>query len=144
MPFDINISTELVCSSISVIGVIASALIAKSVSKNTAAKEIEKMKLAWEHEDMVSSEEEFGYMTASVARYSSNLRETDRRDALGRIASIRAKENEALATALDELYQAVSQQNTNSINSYLTKVINIKRSLRCNREQITRIQSKEE
>lgn len=144
MPFDINISTELVCSSISVIGVIASALIAKSVSKNTAAKEIEKMKLAWEHEDMVSSEEEFGDMTASVARYSSNLRETDRRDALGRIASIRAKENEALATALDELYQAVSQQNTNSINSYLTKVINIKRSLRCNREQITRIQSKEE
>lgn len=131
MKMDINISSELICSFISVAGVVASALISRNVSKNTAAKEIEQMKLTWEHEDMVSSEDDFGEMTAAVARYLSGFHNSSQREALAKIASVRARENGALAVALDELYHVVFQRSFSEINNHLTKVIDAKRDLKC-------------
>lgn len=127
MKIDSIISSELICSLISVAGVIVSALISRNVSKNTTAKEIEQMKLTWEREDLVSSEDDFGEMTASVARYISGFHVSSQRDALAKIASIRAKENGALGVALDELYQAVYHRSIMEINDRLTKVINARR-----------------
>lgn len=130
MTFDISISSELICSLISVAGVVASALISRNVSKNTASKEIEQMKLTWEHEEIVSSEDDFGEMTASVARYISNFRNSDQRDALAKITSVRAKETGTLAAALDELYRVVYHQNITEINDRLTKVIDARRDFK--------------
>lgn len=130
MPFKISISSEFVCALISFAGVIISALISKNVAKTAANKEIEKMKLSWEREDMVTSEEEFSEMTAAVARYASSFRTFDFRDAMGKLAAVRAKESGALAEALDVLYQIVSRGHRAEIETQLSKVIAVKRSIK--------------
>lgn len=126
----INIPAEVTCSLISLLGVVISTLVSKSVSKNTTAKEIEKMKLSWDREDLVSSEEDFSKMASSVGKYVSTLHTALKRDALGEIASVRAKENGDLALALDRLYIAVSEGNVHDVNKCLTNVINEKRKLK--------------
>ena len=126
-----NVSSELLCSIISFAGIVVSALISKNVSKNTTAKEIEKMKLSWNREDFVASEDEFSKMTSAVAKYAGDFRESSRRIALGEIASIRARETGDLAAALDQLYQTVLERHYSDINKNLTDVIAAKRMLKC-------------
>lgn len=130
MPFKISISSEYACALISFAGVIISALISKNVAKTAANKEIEKMKLTWEREDVVTSEDEFSEMTAAVARYASSFRSTELRDALGKLAAVRAKESGALAEALDVLYQTVSTGYRTEIETQLSRVIAMKHSLK--------------
>lgn len=125
-----SIPTELICSLITFAGVIASALISRNVSKNTAVKEIEKMQLEWDREDLVSSEEDFSKMISAVAKYTSGLYRGYQREALGEIASVRAKENGDLALTLDQLYQAVYDARPRDIDKHLTNVINEKRKLK--------------
>ena len=125
-----GITSEFICSIVSFVGVVASALIAKNVSKNTAEKEIEKMKLTWEREDIVSSEDDFSKMTSAVARFAGGPRSSSQREALGEIAAVRAKERGDLATELDLLYQAVLDWNHKGVDIHLTNVINEKRKLK--------------
>jgi len=127
---EINVPSEVLCSIISLTGVIASALIAKNVSKNTTTKEIEKMRLTWDREDLVSSEEDFSKMASAVAKFMGGLLRTYQREALGEIASVRAKESGDLALALDQLYQAVYDVRPGDIDNCLTNVINEKRKLK--------------
>ena len=100
--------TEIICTLISSAGVVLSALIAWLVSRSSAKKEIEKMKLEWEREDVVSSDDDFGQLSAAVSRYVMDT-ETPiiRKDAVAFAASMRARENGTLAELLDALYTAL-------------------------------------
>lgn len=69
-------------------------------------------------------------MTAAVARFSGGFYAANQRGALAKIAAVRAKESGALAAALDELYHAVSSWQCEKIDHYLTKVIEVKRTLK--------------
>lgn len=118
---------EIICALITVGGALLSALIAFFVSRSTANKEIEKMKLTWEREDVISSDDEFADMASAVATYVQNGWSDTQRTAMSKIAAIRSKEIGSLASKLDQLYTAVSRDNAKSADSLLTEVINEKR-----------------
>lgn len=120
-------TTEVICALVTVGGTLLSALIAFFVSRTTANKEIEKMQLTWEREDIVSSDDEFAEMASAVATYVQNGWADMQRDALSKIAAIRSKEIGNLAVLLDRLYAEVCKNNTHSANTALTEVINEKR-----------------
>lgn len=120
-------TTEIICALVTVGGTLLSTLIAFFVSRSTANKEIEKMKLTWEREDVISSDDEFAEMASAVATYVQNGWSGNQCTAMSKIAAIRSKEIGSLALKLDQLYTSVSRGNANSADSLLTEVINEKR-----------------
>lgn len=127
-------NTEIICAMIAVAGTVVSALLAWFVSRLTANKEIERLKLSWEREDVVTSDDEFAEMTASVAQYVSSLFEGYDLSAqipASKVAAIRSRESGALADRLDTLYQALLSRQPVTINDELTLVIQEKRNRKC-------------
>ena len=121
---------EMICTLITVCGTVVSASIAWFVSRSTANKEIERLKLFWEREDVVSSDDDFVEMASKVASYISGVRDgysLGIQDVASIVAAVRSKESGALATLLDELYSAVTSKNLYAIDSALTRVIEEKR-----------------
>lgn len=124
-------TTEVICALIAVGGTLISALISYAVSRSTASKEIEKMKLTWEHEDVVSSDDEFADMSALVAQFVHSHLQGHQQIAMSKIAAIRSKESGNIASLLDELYSAVRSGNISAADSCLSKVIDEKRHAKC-------------
>lgn len=120
-------TTEVMCALTTVSGTLLSSLIAFLVSRSTANKEIEKMKLAWNREDSISSDEYFSAMASSVALYVNCNIGSYQTDAMGRLAALRATETGELAQNLDNLYFAVRDARHGEIDSLLTKLLNQKR-----------------
>lgn len=120
-------STEIITTIIATAGVIFSGLISWYISRFTTKKEIEKMRLTWEREDTVSSDEEFADMASSVITYVMCENEFLRTPAMSNIAAIRAKETGRIADTLDQLYNAVLMGNRSMSNQLLTEIINQKR-----------------
>lgn len=120
-------STEVICALISVGGALLSALISYGVSRSTANKEVERMRLTWEREDVVSSDDEFAAMSSSVAKFVQSGRTSCQQAAMAEIAAIRSKESGNLAYLLDDLYFAVQSGNIGNSDVCLTKVIDEKR-----------------
>lgn len=127
----ILLNTELICALVTVGGTVISAIIAWIVSHLTANKEIEKMKLSWEREDLVSSDDEFADMAAAVARYVAEDYESHRTKAMEKVASIRSKESGNIAELLDLLYNAITKRQPSQANDCLAKVIEQKRETKC-------------
>lgn len=125
------LNTELICTLVTVGGTVVSALIAWFVSRSTTNKEIEKMKLGWEREDLVSSDDEFSEMASAVAKYVARNHENNRSDAMEKVASIRSKESGKIAKLLDQLYDSIVSRNILMTDDYLTKVIEQKREAKC-------------
>ena len=84
--------TDILCAFISVIGAIISSVLAYFISRFSAQNEIEKMRISWEREDMISSDEEFTEMVVTVTRYINSKEKTDETAALEKINSLRSKE----------------------------------------------------
>lgn len=120
-------STEVICALIAVGGTLLSALVSYAVSRSTANREIEKMQLTWEREDVVSSDDEFAEMSSLVAQFVQSNRTTHQREALAKIAAIRSKESGSLASILDDLYSAVRSGDILSSDACLSRVIDEKR-----------------
>ncbi len=120
-------STELICAIVAAAGTVFSAIVAWFVSRSTASKEIEKMKLAWEHEDVVSSDAEFAEMSAAVAKYVHYNSQRNLSNAMELVAAIRSKEIGPIADALDHLYSSIRNNERELANSLLTEVIEEKR-----------------
>ena len=59
--------TEIVCAIIALVGTAVSGLLSWFVSRSSAVKEVEKLRLTWEHETIVTSDDEFAEMVSSVA-----------------------------------------------------------------------------
>lgn len=120
-------STEAIVALIAAAGTIGSALIAWLVARSTAAKEIEKMKMQWARDDIVSSEEEFTEMVSTVSAYLHSFAPNTK--AVSAVASLRSKENGDLAVLLDKLYADLAAGNTPhaKTDADLSKVIEEKR-----------------
>jgi len=121
------LETEVLCTLITVAGTVLSALIAWFVSRSTASKELEKLKLTWEREDIVSSDDEFAAMASAVANYVHSNVPLCQREAMCAVASIRSKESGDLGTLLDQLYNAINSNYSIEADRLLSQVINKKR-----------------
>ncbi|MGM9563758.1 MAG: hypothetical protein ACI3VQ_06740 [Faecousia sp.] len=121
-------SVEIICALIAVAGTALSAWVSWFVSRSTANKEIEKMQLAWEREDVVSSDDEFAEMAAGVAEFVQAYSAFYQRNALAKVAAIRSKETGELGKLLDDLYDAIKSCDYSRTNLTLSEVINEKRN----------------
>ena len=65
------------------------------------------MKLTWNREDTVSSDEEFAKMVSAVSRFVYYNCGTNQEDALVKVAAVRSKENLLLGMILDQLYDCI-------------------------------------
>lgn len=122
--------TEIICSIVSVFGAVISAFISWIVSRSTANKEIKKLKLMWKREDVLTSDEDFSDMAATVARCTAAISdgyEFDISEVAAKVAAVRSRESGTLANLLDSLYGAVLIKNTCRMYEMLTKVIEEKR-----------------
>lgn len=127
-------TTEVICALVTVGGTLLSALIAFFVSRTTANKEIEKMQLTWEREDIVSSDDEFAEMASAVARFVAYDSLQNQTEAMEKIAAIRAKEIGHTCASLDLLFRAVTTEDQGGADALLTEVINEKRRLKQDRK----------
>lgn len=119
--------TEIICALITFGGIVVSALFSYVISRSTANKEIERMKLAWEREDVISSDDEFAEMTGAVAKFVSTCSGTTKRNALEQVASIRSKETGELGRLLDNLYLDIQSGYPTNADIHLSQVIDQKR-----------------
>lgn len=124
----IKTPTEVICALVATSGVVISAFISWLVSRASANKEIEKLMLTWEREDIVSSDDEFADMSSSVAKYIVNLYSSERADAMGKVAAIRSKESGSISEKLDNLYSALKRCDVSEIDQSLNDIIDEKRN----------------
>ena len=126
-------TTEVICTLIAVSGTVFSALLSFAISRSTANKEIEKMRLEWDREDLVSSEDEFAAMAGAVAKCMNCYTTSNQGRAMELVASVRAKESGSIGAALDDLYNALATSRTTETDEQLTRVINQKREAKSKR-----------
>lgn len=127
-------NTEIVCAVIALAGVVFSSVISFRVSKSSAEKEIQKMKLEWSRQDIVSSDEDFSDMAVAVSRFIQTQNGTTHRKAIESVMKIRAKESGDIAGSLDALYLAIGKRghgynpNSEQIDNLLSEILKQKRN----------------
>lgn len=121
-------SSEIISAVIALIGTAASGLISWFISRASAAKEIEKMKLEWSREDTISSDDDFSKMASAVSRYAQCGSIDSLNTAVEQTAGIRSKENGSLAVKLDSLYFELRTGRIERLDTLLTEVIEEKRN----------------
>jgi len=130
----IFISSAIISAIVATLGNIITAKIAQRTAEKTTEKtmnkEIQKMRIAWEREDIVSSDDEFASMAEKVSHFVYYNNGDNQEGALAIIAFIRSKENGDIAAILDELYQSVLSDDPIAANELLTKAINAKREIK--------------
>lgn len=125
----ILIETEVICAIITVSGVVISSVIAFLVSKNSAEKEIEKMKMSWKREDSTASDEEFSEMITAVTRYVHGRKREDELPALEKLNNVRRKETGYIYLLLDLFYRLTTikdmdgNPNFRLLDKYLSQLI---------------------
>lgn len=136
-------SPETISAIIAVCGIAISAGTSWRTSKRTIDKEIEKMRLSWEREDLVSSDADFSKMAEAVACYISDSNADNQNIAIQRVSGVRINEHGEISQLLDELYFAVRSNDRNSSELALTKVVNKKRETKRHAETSSRNKPKE-
>ena len=129
MNFEFFISSAAVTAIATAASAIIAAIVAKRTAEITANKEIEKLKLSWAREDAVASDTHFNEMSKSVAmllHYDSGDLNMER-DAVGKIAFLRAREDGELGSVLDQLQAAVNASDFEAANRLLSSAITIRR-----------------
>ena len=130
-------NTEIICALIAVTGTVVSALISFFVSKSSAEKEIQKMKLEWKRQDIVSSDDDFSDMAIAVSAFIQMQTLRTHTQAVAAIMKIRAKESGDIAKSLDALYEAVGRRgygynpDLNQIDNLLSEILEQKRNSKC-------------
>ena len=144
MTIEIFISSAVVSALITFVGTIISSSIARKSAKETAQetanKEIEKMKLTWQREDIVSSDEEFADMCAVVAKYSSFATGMWGDEAIEKVGSVRSKECGKLGKIMDDLYDSVKQDRFQEADIHLSAAINEKRRIKSQAKDVPDLQ----
>lgn len=120
-------TTEVLSGLFSLVGIVSSGVLAFLVAKSSASKEIDKLKLTWKREDVVSSEADFSEMVSSVAVYAKTLSIDDMNTATKWVAKIRAQENGALGDLLDGLYNQLRDPIVFELEDTLSEIIKEKR-----------------
>lgn len=120
-------TTEVLSGLFSLAAIVFSGVLSFLVAKSSASKEIDKLKLTWRREDVVSSESDFSEMVSSVAVYAKTLSITDMNTATKWVAKIRAQENAALGDLLDSLYDQLRDPIVSDLEDTLSEIIKEKR-----------------
>lgn len=136
---------EIICTLITLCGTVASGLISWLVARSSAEKEIKKMRIEWEHDKLLSSDDDFSEMASSVAVCLQSLDLSDFDTALSSVASLRIRETGPISLKLNKLYSTLYEISPSSCpdpiparlseyrhlldraNDQLTEVINEKR-----------------
>ena len=92
--------TEIVCAIIALVGTAVSGLLSWFVSRSSAVKEVEKLRLTWEHETIVTSDDEFAEMVSSVALLYPKKLLPALITQFAELPSVRSKEQGPLADSL--------------------------------------------
>lgn len=144
MYFKIFISSAAVSALIALIGTVFSSYNARKSAKETAQeianKEIEKMKLSWQREDMVSSDEEFAEMASVVAKFCAFETGAWSDEAIEKVGAIRSKECGMLGQIMDDLYDSVKHDRFREADMHLTLAINEKRRIRTQASDVSNLQ----
>lgn len=120
-------TTEVLSGLFSLVGIVFSGVLSFLVAKSSASKEIDKLKLTWKREDVVSSETDFSEMVSSVAVYAKTLSIDDMNTATKWVAKIRAQESGALGDLLDGLYNQLRDPIVFELEDTLSEIIKEKR-----------------
>lgn len=124
---------------VSIISIFVSAFVAYAVSHHTTAAEFKKMRLEWEREDKISSDDEFAEMAAAVAAFNRrNVHSSAEHlsEASARVAAIRAKEQGRIAELADELYLLIHPAwDREKVDNALSAIIIEKRKQDCSNKR---------
>ena len=120
-------TTEVLSGLFSLVGIVSSGVLSFLVARSSASKEIDKLKLTWKREDVVSSEADFSEMVSSVAIYAKTLSIDDMNTATKWVAKIRAQESGALGALLDGLYNQLRGPIAFELENTLSEIIKEKR-----------------
>lgn len=121
-------NTEIICALISLGTVVASALVAFLTARSTSKRETERLKMSFEHADVVSSDNTFSEMAGLVAEFLRESIGLTQREALRSVAVIRAVESGIMGEKLDALHDAILCGRTADVNRLLHEVIREKRN----------------
>ena len=128
------ISSAALSAVITVIGSIIAAHISRKAAvetaKETANHELEKLERTWDHDNIVSSDDEFAEMAAIVSKFVCYESGAWSDDALSKVAEIRSRESDQLGRILDSLYIYIEERNYGDTDKTLTAAINEKRRLK--------------
>ncbi len=120
-------SLEIISAIIGVASVIISGVVSWLVSKASASKEIEKLKMEWAREDRKAADEEFAEMVVAVSCYIRAPVFDNSAKAISAVATLRAKETGTLAVHLDYLHDCILAGNSEKVDMALAEVIQEKR-----------------
>ena len=144
MILKVVISSAVISAVITFIGTVISASIARKSAKETAQetanKEIEKMKLTWQREDIVSSDEEFAEMASIVAKFCAFETGAWSDEAIEKVGAIRSKECGALGQIMDDLYDSVKHCKYAEADMHLSLAINEKRRIKSQAKDVPDLQ----
>lgn len=127
-PQEVFFMTQEVLSGLfSLIGIVISGVVSFLVAKLSASKEVDRLKLIWEREDIVSSESDFSEMVSAVSVYAKTFRIGDMNNAVKWVSKIRAQENGKLGALLDNLYIQLQNPVASEMENTLSEIIKEKR-----------------
>ena len=130
----IIISSAVISALISFVGTVYSAHEARKSAMETAQEianqEVEKMKLSWQREDMVSSDEEFAEMASVVAKFCAFSNGGWSDEAIEKVGAIRSKEFGTLGKIMDNLYFSVKNNMYQEADMHLSDAIDEKRRIK--------------
>lgn len=118
---------EVLSGLFSLIGIVISGVVSFLVAKLSASKEVDRLKLIWKREDIVSSESDFSEMVSAVSVYAKTFRISDMNNAVKWVSKIRAQENGKLGALLDNLYIQLQNPVASEMENTLSEIIKEKR-----------------
>ncbi len=128
------ISSAVISTIITVIGSVIVAHISRKTAvetaKETANHELEKLERTWDHDDIVSSDDEFAEMAALISKFVCYATGAWNIDALSKVAEVRSRESGTLGDILDSLYISIENRQYQETDVLLTKAIDEKRRLK--------------
>lgn len=122
----ITLSTEVLCTIITVCGVVISALISLLSAHYSASKELKKIERTWAREDETASASEFSEAMRVAILFAMKYN-IPQYDVLAPIGALRAKESGELADVLDQLYDAVKRRDHSEADRCIDTAINLRR-----------------
>lgn len=134
MDLETIFSSVAVSAIISLIGSVIVAFISRKAAirtaKETANHEMEKLERTWNHDDVVSSDDEFAEMASIVSRFVGMETGAWGIDALSKVAELRSRESGVMGSILDNLYCSIKDDDYPRANELLSKAIEEKRRIK--------------
>lgn len=116
-----------------IIPVAITAAVTAIVTRFTIKNEMYKMRAAWDHEEKVTIEHQYGEMAAAVSKFISYPSQTNQSKALDSVELLRMKEYGYMGNLLDNLHSQIVRECSNTITpaveNALAKVVEERRKL---------------